>query len=208
MRTIRLDITKFGLSVGDIVNLQLIDSMGNQAMSNSGYTINENISLDTQVFEKELLESDKIYTLSSYKLTLPNKYTFKFRLPSDNDNMAHDLIALLMYSCFSQIIDYSNPNNPIINTNFVQRLDSLWSGNTEQFSANEETFINVFYHYANEVQVTDATVDIARALDVLLARVVEVLDPKYIAINSLISASTQVERERKAVSLPDPGPLT
>jgi hypothetical protein len=120
MRTVTLDITKFGLIVGDTINIQLINSVGNICTSNSGYSLDATIVLDNTIFTIELLESEFINILSSYQLTLPNTLKFNFTVPYSFKNTPHDLLSLLKFACYKGII---NVENKKIEESYVEKLE-------------------------------------------------------------------------------------
>lgn len=170
MRDVTLDISLIGLSVGDTVTLTLVDSMGNQCTyASDGYTINESITLDSQLFTKTLLENEALEALTHYKITLDSGIYYNFELHlSDSSAAAHDLYPLLTFGCIASII---NKYTQKLDNDFVKKLDVYFGGGNAHFSVQQQDVVRLYEYYADNVINTNYTIDIIRLMDEYLATI-------------------------------------
>jgi len=163
MRDVTLDISSIGLSVGDIISLQLVDSMGN---SYNG-SVEESITLQSATFTKSLLENEAIEALTYYKLTLPNGIYYNFQLHLDSESTApHDLYPLLKFGCIASV--FSTETNKLDN-DFVKKLDIYFSGREAHFSVRQQDVVTLYEYYADNIINTTSTIDIIRKIDEYLS---------------------------------------
>lgn len=168
MRTVTLDVSKLGLVVGNVVTLKLIDSVGNDYVAPSGYTINEDITLTSDTLSVKLLENEKIQNISYYKLILPNKQEFNFQVPLSLENIPHDLMGLSSICCVDDVI---NKYTKELSNGFILKLEKYFTGENPHFSDGEQSIINLYEYYANEVIATSSTVDTMKMIDESLATI-------------------------------------
>lgn len=169
MRTVTLDISKFGLIVGDTIKLQLINSVGGICASKSGYTLDATIVLDSTTFEIELLESEYIDMISFYQITLPNTLKFNFTVPSSFENTPHDLLSLLQLACYKGIINIEENK---LEESFVEKLDLFFTGENPHFTNTQKDVVNLYIYYADKVIDTTSTIDIMQMMDEYLATLI------------------------------------
>lgn len=169
MREVTLDIAKLGLIVGDVLKIQLIDSVGNVCIANSGYMLDTPITLSSTTLSVELLESSYINMLSFYKITLPSGLKFKFNVPFSFEGTPHDMLSLLQLGCYEGIIDKANST---LSENFVAKLDLYFSGENPYFTKTELDVVRLYEYYANEVIDTTSTIDIMQMMDEYLATII------------------------------------
>lgn len=170
MRNISLDISKLGLVVGNVIDLQLINSVGNVMSSNAGYALDESITLDSDIFIYALQESDSINHISFYRLTLPNLLSFTFTLPSSTTDKPHDLFSLLSIGCFKGIIEIYRETSKL-QDKFIEKLEIYFSGKNPHFSSAESDLVELYEYYGNEIIKTQNTIDIVRSMDEYLATI-------------------------------------
>jgi len=168
MRRVSLAITKLGLSVDDVVKLQLVDTIGNLMVSSTGYSLDESITLTTDTFEYNLLESEDINQISYYKLTLPNLLEFNFTLPYSFENATHDLLSLLSIGCFAGIVSRDG-NDTRLDDEFLEKLNLYFTGENPHFNNTERDLVKLYEYYADEVKDTANTIDVMQMMDEYLA---------------------------------------
>ena len=168
MREVTLNIAKLGLNVGDIIRLQLINSVGGACMSSSGYFLDLSATIQSTIFTIELLENEFVNMLSSYKFTLPNGISFNFSVPFSLQNTPHDMLSLLQLGCYEGIIDKAKNS---LDENFVQKLDLYFSGENPYFTKTELDVVRLYEYYADEVIDTTSTIDIMQMIDEYLATI-------------------------------------
>lgn len=168
MRKVSLVIAKLGLSVNDVIKLQLVDTVGNILVSGTGYALDASITLDSDTFEYDLLESENINHLSRYKLTLPNLLEFNFTLPYSFENKTHDLLSLLSIGCFDGIVRRDG-DEAYLDGEFLEKLNLYFTGENPHFSATEKDLVNLYEYYADEVISTENTIDVIQLMDEYLA---------------------------------------
>jgi len=168
LRDVTLDISLLGLNVGDEITLTLVDSMGNQYTGN-GYTLNENITLDSQLFTKTLLENEAFKARTHYKLTLVSGIYYNFELHLSNSSTnPHDLYSLLTFGCVDSII---NKDTKKLDDEFVKKLDIYFSGEYPHFNTQQQDLVTLYEYYANSVINTDYTIDVIRLMDAYLSTI-------------------------------------
>jgi len=168
MREVTLNIAKLGLNVGDVIKLQLINSVGGACMSSSGYFLDLTATLQSTTFTIDLLENEFVNMCSSYKLTLPNGISFNFSVLYSAQNSPHDLLSLLQLGCYGGIIDKAKNS---LDENFVQKLDLYFSGENPHFTKTELDVVRLYEYYANEIIDTTSTIDIMQMMDEYLATI-------------------------------------
>jgi|LGOV01.1.fsa_nt_gb hypothetical protein len=166
MRKVSLDISKLGLIVNDVIKLQLINTVGGLLISTSGYFLDKDITLASATFEYDLLQSEDINQISTYKLTLPNALEFTFNLPSDDENQTHDLLSLLRIGCYTGIVKDGE-----LDSKFIEKLNLYFTGENPHFSTTEKDLVNLYEYYADEIIDTTSTIDIVRKMDKYLATI-------------------------------------
>lgn len=169
MREVTLTIAKLGLNVGDVIKLQLIDSVGNVCMANTGYKLDETITLSTPTLNTELLENSYISMLSFYRITLPNGLKFKFSVPFNFEGVPHDMLSLLQLGCYKGIIDQINGT---LTKDFVAKLDLYFTGENPHFTKVELDIVRLYEYYADDVYGTTSTIDIMQMMDEYLATII------------------------------------
>ncbi|MCX6076015.1 MAG: hypothetical protein NTW78_03920 [Campylobacterales bacterium] len=167
MRTVTLNIAKFGLVIGNTIKLQLINSVGGLLLSNSGYMLDSTTILDSKIFEIPLLENEHIDTLSNYKLTLPNNLNFLFKVPSSFENISHDMLSLMRIGCTKNIIDIDTKT---LDSSFVEKLDIYFSGENPYFTKAQKDVVELYSYYADEILNTQSTIDIMQMMDMYLSK--------------------------------------
>lgn len=168
MREVTLTIAKLGLIVGDVIKLQLINSVGAPCMSSDGYSLDLDITLTSDTFSITIHENEHINMLTFYKLTLPSGMKFNFSVPYSFENIAHDLLSLLQLGCYEGII---NKSNNTLDERFVQKLDNYFTGENAHFSKTELDVVRLYEYYASEVISTSSTVDVFKMMDEYLATI-------------------------------------
>jgi len=169
MRKVVLNIAKLGLVIGDVISIQLINSIGNITMSPMGY-FNKSFTLSEQIFEVDLLENEAIPTLSSYKITLPNTLSFTFYVPPPYST-PHDLVSLLTIGCINGII---NKETKTLDEDFVKKINLYFTGENPHFSAVQKDVMKLYEYYANEVIDTTYTIDVLQMMDTYLSTLIGV----------------------------------
>ena len=165
MRDVTLDISLIGLVVGDIIKLQLVDSMGN-AYLRGGYSIDESITLSTATFTKNLLENESLEDLTHYKITLVSGVYYNFILPENTSNKAHDLYALLKFGCVDSVMNAGK-----LDKNFLKKLDVYFSGRDAHFNVRQQDVVTLYEYYADNIINTTSTIDIIRVMDEYLSTI-------------------------------------
>lgn len=166
MRKVALTISKLGLIIGDIVNIKLIDSVGRIYVSPAGYQKDENITITSAVLEIDLLENDLIRNITSYKITLPSKVNFTFRVPSSVSLESHDLISLFSIGCVYGVIDTFTHT---LDADFVEKLNDYFTGENPHFTAAQKDIVALYEYYANEIIDTTTTIDVIEMMDTYLS---------------------------------------
>ena len=168
MRDVTLDISLIGLVVGDIVKLQLVDSMGNTYLR-GGYSIDESITLDTNTFTKNLLENEALEVSTHYKLTLPSGVYYNFELHlSSTSTSPHDLYSLLKFGCVTSIF---NKYTSKLENDFVKKLDVYFTGGNAHFNMQQQDVVTLYEYYADNIINTTSTIDIIRVVDEYLSTI-------------------------------------
>ncbi len=168
MRDVTLDIALIGLTVGDVITLELVDSMGNvYTRESDGYSVNETITLDAQIFQKTLEETSAFELLTHYKITLSSGIYYNFELPiSDTSSAAHDLYPLLKFGCIASILNkYTNK----LDNAFVKKLDVYFSVGNPHFSLQQQDVVTLYEYYADNIIDTTSTIDVMRLMDSYLS---------------------------------------
>jgi len=166
MRTVSIDISKLRLNVGDKITIQLINSIGDLATTIDGYSLDEEITLDS-VFSKELMPTQDIDFISTYKLIFPNASYINFIVPSTNTT-AHDLLSLFKMPCTDGVI---NKDNSLSNS-FIAKLDLYLIGESPNFNANELNIVKLYEYFADEIiSDTTKTIDIMEVMDKYLTTI-------------------------------------
>jgi len=166
MRKISLSISELGLSIGDEITIQLIDSVG--CVLKSAFIENKTYAITNDVFETELLENDKIKVLSSYEITLPSSLSFYFKIPTNNENTPHELTSLLSLACYENIID--KKHNKLYD-DFVVKLDKYFSHEYVRLNTTELSVIKLYEYYANNILHGANTIDIMKLMDEYLSTI-------------------------------------
>ena len=170
MRRVSLDISKLGLIVGDVIKLQLTDSVGKLMTSTVGFSLDVSITLDNNIFTYDLLESNNVNRISYYKLTLPNLLTFNFTLPSCIDGKPHDLLSLLSIGCFRDIIQIDG-NAVKLDCKFIEKLNLYFTGENPHFNSTEYDLVKLYEYYAENVIDSISTIDIIKLMDIYLSTI-------------------------------------
>lgn len=166
MRKISLDASLLNLNSGDVINVELVDSVGNQCYAKNGFTIKEDFTISDSILELELLENIYVGKISSYKLTLATSLTFYFSVPYRVEEISHDFISLLQISCVKGII---NQESKELDDDFVKKLNLYFTGKNPHFSATQKEVVMMYEYYADKVKDTPATVDVMEMMDSYLS---------------------------------------
>jgi len=169
MRKVVLNISKLGLVIGNIVNIKLIDSVGNIYVSPSGYAKDLNITLSADLLEIDLLENELIPYLTNYKITLPNALHFNFKVPLSHKALveSHDLLSLLSLGCVYGIIDQGSNS---LDAGFIEKLNLYFTGENPHFSATQKDVVRLYEYYADEVIATNYTIDVIELIPAIELR--------------------------------------
>lgn len=170
MRTVSCPIAKLGLSIGDVVHLSLVNSVGATIMTRQGFSLDSEITINSDTFSIELLENDAIDELSKYKLALPNGFHFSFTLHSSFEDTPHDLIYLLRSGCYEGII-IETKDGIELDHKFLKKLDAYFFGEKLYLTQVEKDIIKLYAYYADEVFSKGSTIDIMRMMDNYLANI-------------------------------------
>jgi hypothetical protein len=172
MRTVASDIANMGLTIGDSVTLQLVDSVGNVCNAPVGGKIDETIVLESSELSFRLMENMLIPMATHYRLTVPDGIRFLFSVPKshDNEETVHDLEALMRVGCLNGTIDADSGE---IDESFLERFENYLLGNQADFSMAEMDVVGLYFYYADVVQGTGRTIDIIKKLDANLAAITE-----------------------------------
>jgi len=170
LRDVTIDISLIGLNVGDEITLMLVDSMGNQYVrASDGYTVNENIILNSSLFKKTLLENEALEALTHYKITLTSGIYYNFELHlSDSSTASHDIYPLISFGCIDSII---NKYTQKLDNDFVKKLDVYFSGGEAHFNVQQQDVVTLYEYYADNVIGTDYTIDVIRLMDEYLSTI-------------------------------------
>jgi len=168
LRKISLKVLNLGINVGDTINIQLVNLVGKPLITLDGYLLNENITIDSLIWEKELRENDTIQSDSSYKLTLPNGFVFNFTIKTTPTQKTIDLIGQLKISCYSDIIDMKN-NEKVLSDNFIKKLDIYFTGENPYFTKTEQSLFDLYVYYADNIHESETTIDVVEILDEYLS---------------------------------------
>lgn len=167
MRKVALTISKLGLIIGDVVNIELINSIGSLYVSPTGYQKNENITITTDVLNIDLMENDLMPNITSYKITLPSTVNFTFRVPSSTTSLeSHDLISLFNIGCVKGVIDTFTR---ALDADFVEKLNDYFTGKNPHFTAAQKDIVALYEYYANEIIDTTTTIDVIEMMDTYLS---------------------------------------
>lgn len=169
MRKIYVDMENIGLSNGDVVTIELLNSVGLACTTESFFSLNAQYTISDSVLEVELLENDKIKTDTHYKITLPNESCFTFVLPSssEDDNPPHELTSLIKMGCFQNIV-----KDDVLNTEFVEKLNLYFTGENPHFTHSEQSLVDMYIFYADKVFEDGlSTIDITELMDEHMARI-------------------------------------
>lgn len=169
MREVTLTIAKLGLIVGNVIKIQLINSIGNPCMLSSGYSLNTDITLSSEILTLELLENEHNNNdIAIYQIILPTAIKFNFSVPYSFENTPHDLLSLLQLGCYENIINkYDNK----LDDKFVQKLENYFIGENPHFTKTELNIVRLYEYYANEVIDTTSTIDILKMMDAYIATI-------------------------------------
>jgi len=171
MRNVTLVIEKLGLNVGDTIDITLVNSVGNLLLSNSGYMLDEKITLSSETFEIDILENEHIDSISSYQITLANNLSFTFNVPISKNNIPHDLLSLLRIGCVSEVIDKYTKE---LDSDFVKKINLYFTGENPYFSDTQKDVIKLYEYYADEIIDTDSTIDVIQMIDNSLAKIKDI----------------------------------
>ena len=168
MRIVTAEISKLGLKTGDEINLELVDIVGKPFMTQEGYSLSEDIVISSESIEISLLENDKIKSETSYKLTIPNGFTFNFFIKTNLENKNIDLIGQLKVGCYEEIIEIKY-DKVVLSEKFIKKLDIYFAGENPHFTQTEESLFNLYSYYADNVHQTPNTIDVVKVLDTYLS---------------------------------------
>ena len=168
MRRVTLVIKKLGLVVGDTIDIKLINSVGGLLLSNSGYMLDKEVTLSSELFYFYFLENEHIDSLSSYQITLPSSLIFTFKVPVSNTNIPHDILSLLRLGCTKGIIDTTSKT---LDIDFVKKLDIYFTGGNPYFTSTQRDVVALYDYYADEVIDTNSTIDVMQMMDEYLATI-------------------------------------
>jgi len=168
MRSVSLNISKIGLSVGDTFKLKLVNSVGKLCTTASGYSLDEEITLTDAIFTKELLENSTIPIKTFYKITFIDTTSFLFTVPENPTSISHDMFSLLKIGCFKEILREADN---IVDDSFIKKLDMYFMGNNPHFRELELSVLEMYEYYANEVEQTESTIDSMMFLDEYLSTI-------------------------------------
>lgn len=168
MRNVTLDITALNLSIYNVINIVLIDSVGNPCIANNGFTINATITLESNTFNIDLLPNAHVGRVSSYQLTLPSTMKLLFTVPENIDGTPHELLSLCRLGCVRGII---NIHNQTLDVEFIEKLDLYLSGDNPYFTASQKAVVELYEYYADHVYETASTIDVMRMMDEYLATI-------------------------------------
>lgn len=168
MRNVLLAISKFGLSVGNSVTIQLVDRLGNIYVSPRGFSINQSFTLADSTLSVALEESENILQETHYKLILPSGAEFTFRVPFSEENTPHDMAALMQIGCVDDVLDrYTG----VLCDEMLEKLDLYFLGKNPRFSATQRDVVKLYEYYADEVIDTQATIDVTEMIDIYLSQI-------------------------------------
>jgi len=166
MRRVSLRISELGLVIGDEIKIQLVDSVG--GVSRSPFTVDTKHILDSEIFEIELLENENIISLSHYKITLPSFVSFYFKVPTNIEDIPHELTSLLTLACYENIIDKEHNR---IYDDFLSKIDKYFLGEYVRLSTIEIEVIKLYEYYAENVTNSTNTIDIMELMDTYLSTI-------------------------------------
>jgi len=169
MRKVVLEIDKLGLSVGDTISISLVDKMGNIATQEHYY--NKNFIIQEPLFSCELFENDLLHNETFYKLTLPTKEQFNFRVHSSNKSAPLDMFALFSLGCYDSIIRQENEELVVVDAKFLTELEKYFRGESSRFTPIERNLVNLYEnYYAQEIRPSERTIDAVALLDIYLSQ--------------------------------------
>ncbi len=168
MRTVTLNISKLGLVVGDVVKIQLINSVGRLLLSTSGYMHDSSTTLTSETFEVSLLENEHIDVISNYKIILPNSLYFIFQVPVSFENTPHDMLSLMRLGCVNGILD---THTKTLDAGFIEKLDLYFAGENPHFTKAQTDVVSLYAYYADEIFYTTSTIDIMQMMDSYLSTI-------------------------------------
>ena len=172
MRTVSFPIAKLGLSIGDTITIKLVDSVGNIYVDASGYTLSEAFTLDSATFEYTLMETDTMLLDAKYKLVLPSGIEFSFKIFKSSETLAHDLISLLHIACYKDVISVIDGETQL-DTKFLRELDLYFLGKSYFFTPTQQSLVNLYEYYADNVYGTSSTVDVVAMMDKHLTQITQ-----------------------------------
>ncbi|MEA2017786.1 MAG: hypothetical protein U9N59_05000 [Campylobacterota bacterium] len=164
MRLIKTTINKLGLKIGDTVTLQLINSVGDIFMTSSGYSLDKKINIISDTLEFSIMETDKIDTISTYKLTLPSSNYFVFTIMSSTSTNPHELTSLFKIGCYDGVLNISNSKVTLLDT-FAEKLNLYFLQKINNFTQTEMDIVNLYIYYADEIMQSNMTIDVSQMMD-------------------------------------------
>ena len=166
MRKVTLIISELNLNINDTIHLSLVDSMGNLCIANNGFMIDEDITITSDLFEIDLLESELVGRDSSYELKLQSSLKFQFKVPQNENDISHELLSLCRLGCTKGIISESK-----LDSEFIKKLDLYFLGETPRFTPSQKAVVELYEYYADKVFLTLSTIDIMQLMDTHLATI-------------------------------------
>lgn len=164
MRAVTLTIAKLGLSIGNTINIKLVNVVGKELST-------QDFVLSTATFSTSFSENDTMAFQTYYKLTIPNGLSFNFSIPTLSSNEAHDLYSLLKISYYKGIIKIYDDDSIELDTRFITKLNLYFTGKNPHFTLVEQNIIYLYKYYADEVLDTISTIDIMMKIDEYLAKI-------------------------------------
>lgn len=169
MRKVTLSIANLHLNVGDTIKITLINSIGNNCIANNGFAMDSSFILDSDIFEVELLENEKVGQISSYELILPSTLKLVFMVPYNRyQNTPHELLSLCRLGCIKGIIDTTNKK---LDSDFIRKLDDHFLGKNSHFTPTQKAIFELYVYYADNVIDSLSTIDVMQLMDEYLATI-------------------------------------
>jgi hypothetical protein len=173
MRELLIDIKRLSLKENDIINITLIDSTGKPFINNDMYSFNQDIIIATTTKIKVSTRPNNDFSITTYYRLTIKENEFLFLVPQSNTIIEKplDVITLTMVGCYKSVIFYDANNHIVIDKLFLEKLNRFFVGNKVRFSMEEQSVLNLYIYFAENVFYGDSTNDFVREIDLYLGKI-------------------------------------
>lgn len=171
-KVITSSIYDLGIGLSETIKIKLVDIAGNDIRTiydNKLISFSKDITIESELFEIELYENDKIKDFTRYVLSAGG-VNFRFRVPSLKENIPHELSSLIQLAGNDSVCTILN-DEAIFEEEFLEKIELEFTNKEPYFTQNQRKIYDLYVFYSSFYTEALITLDIAKALDKKLSTI-------------------------------------